>query len=76
MSQIRHNARLSQTCEIVEFDTAALDACSADAVSELLSKARLVAGGSRLAARLWNCSSWPSSCHWDRPTDDLSRAHA
>lgn len=44
MGRTRENERLSQRCEIVDFDVALLDACAPAQRADLLREARLLAG--------------------------------
>lgn len=44
MGRTRENERLSQPCEIVDFDEALFDACAPGQRAELLREARLLAG--------------------------------
>lgn len=44
MGRPRENEKLSQGCEIVDFDDALLDACAPEQRADLLRQARLLAG--------------------------------
>lgn len=44
MGQARENAKLSQPCEVVDFDAALFDACEPELRADLLREARLIAG--------------------------------
>lgn len=44
MGRARENASISQSCEIVDFDAALLDACAPDVRAELLREAKLLVG--------------------------------
>lgn len=44
MGRAREHENLSQTCEIVDFDAALLEACSPEARADLIREARLLAG--------------------------------
>lgn len=76
MGQTRENETPLQVCEIVDFDMAMLDACSADVRSDLLREAQLVAGvfapGGE-AGELLKLADQLSSGSRD---EEMNRAHA